>query len=482
MKIKKKWITAYLLAFCLLLSCFLYSPLLVYADTQKEYSSVLTDLTKDSSFKIEDYPVKADDYSLNVVQVAESSGEELLVYVYQPSGGYGNLVASSINISTANLSFVNYKLNLCNHSSTLYKYVVENFVVSEDLTRSYEITSIYRPFNAVVDTNTNNGNTINEVNYPVAKKWVFTTTETGTSVYCQDIETIEITDKYVGFVRYEDGDWWHLWGESACDRHFVAFSTDRRIDRLIEADIYFQSQETWLYTDLTSFYDDWTFGDVKDEYAYLTYTQKGNYDNGHYNYVWDRIQTVDDFVASVNISSTYSCGRFDLENISKITNEELSSLQENQWVLSFKETAYEINRSIHAHNSEATRVSNVTILRLQFETDSVVYNLGVIDNKQTGSEEPINDFSTGFTSAFKTALALFLLIALLIMFPWLFKVIWWVISAPFKIIGWIIKKFKRKKSTVIIEDIDLHYHIPNKKKGKPKIEFKQREKKHKRKK
>ena len=129
MKIKKKWITAYLLAFCLLLSCFLYSPLPVYADTQKEYSSVLTDLTKDSSFKIEDYPVKTDDYSLNVVQVAESSGEELLVYVYQPSGGYGNLVASSINISTANLSFVNYKLNLCNHSSTLKKFInlkVEN--------------------------------------------------------------------------------------------------------------------------------------------------------------------------------------------------------------------------------------------------------------------------------------------------------------------------------------------------------------------
>ena len=33
-------------------------------------------------------------------------------------------------------------------------------------------------------------------------------------------------------------------------------------------------------------------------------------------------------------------------------------------------------------------MSDVTILRLKFETDGVVYNLGVVDNKQTSSVIP----------------------------------------------------------------------------------------------
>ena len=64
------------------------------------YSEVLDDLKKDTSFKPENYPTKADDYSLQIIQLAESVNKEFFVYVYQPSGKTKNFKASSINIST----------------------------------------------------------------------------------------------------------------------------------------------------------------------------------------------------------------------------------------------------------------------------------------------------------------------------------------------------------------------------------------------
>ena len=46
----------------------------------KEYTGVLEDLQKDESFSESYYPVVADDYSLQMVQIAESSDKELFVY------------------------------------------------------------------------------------------------------------------------------------------------------------------------------------------------------------------------------------------------------------------------------------------------------------------------------------------------------------------------------------------------------------------
>ena len=43
------------------------------------YTNVLTDLKKDESFDIEDYPEVLKNYSLNVIQVAESVDGELFI-------------------------------------------------------------------------------------------------------------------------------------------------------------------------------------------------------------------------------------------------------------------------------------------------------------------------------------------------------------------------------------------------------------------
>ena len=84
---------------------------------------------------------------------------------------------------------------------------------------------------------------------------------------------------------------------------------------------------------------------------------------------------------------------------------------------------------------------------MQFETDGMVYNLGVIDNKQSGSNEPVNDYTTtlSLNHYIKIALAIILLIILFVCFPWIFKVLWWIISAPFKFVAWIVKSVKKSK-------------------------------------
>lgn len=75
------------------------SPVIAMAESIS-YSGVLDDLKKDSSFKPSNYPQNAEDYSIQVIQLAESVDKELFVYAYQPSGKSKNLKASSINIST----------------------------------------------------------------------------------------------------------------------------------------------------------------------------------------------------------------------------------------------------------------------------------------------------------------------------------------------------------------------------------------------
>lgn len=456
-----------LLAIVLSISCFLtcFVPVtnIVYASSigvVGGYTNVLDDLQKDTNFNVDDYPVIQDDYSLQVITIAESSDKELFVYVYHPIGDYTKSIARSIFMSSDKsvMQFVNYNLDYINSKGVFAKYRVNNFVVKNYYPRNYEITSIYRRFIKNVDSEPDNGNVINEIEFKVAKCWTFNTTDTGTTMSCQDLDVITITSKYVGFVRYEDGNWWHMWGESACDRHFVAFDTDKQIDRLMEADIYYQYQENGIYDPTVGFADtNYSFGEIKDGYAYLTYTQIGNYNNGHYNYTWDRIQTVDSFVESVDITTTYTCGIFDIENSSKITDENVGYLREQKWVLSFLETAVTVTRSMEWETTLYTRVGNVSILRLKFETAGVMYNLGVIDNKQSGSSEPINTWSTNveLNDTFKLLLILLLLILLVIVLSpvlpivfntiWfvvktIIKVVWWVITLPFKLLGAIFKK------------------------------------------
>ena len=60
------------------------------------FSNVLEDLESDENFVVEEYPVNMTDYSLQIINVAESTDKELFIYVYQPCSPNDRLKATSI--------------------------------------------------------------------------------------------------------------------------------------------------------------------------------------------------------------------------------------------------------------------------------------------------------------------------------------------------------------------------------------------------
>ena len=432
----------------------------VAAEKNKTASGVLEDLSKDVSFNTENYPSNAKDYSLSVMQLAESTDKELFIYVYQPSGD--KVKASSINISTTindDISFFNYSLELLNFEGTLFKYKVTGFEVKKDPVRYYAISSIYRPFDTGIGDKKSGNNTINEVNYAVNRQYCFGEINGKPYINCIDIETIVVTDKFVGFVRYPDG--FKLFtGAGACDSHFVAFNTDKKIDKLFEADVYYTTQKVSydFFTEDSPF--SIKFGDSKtDNYAYLKYTDKVEHTGGGFfagTYKWDRIQSVDDFIKTEDRTTVYYGAVLNSKVSSKLTDEALNELKGKKWVLRFTETSYNkapksgMGAATYYH-AETTMVGNVTILRLKFETNGITYNLGVIDNKQTGSTEPSNstDIKVEPNATGKGIIYLILFVLLLVLLapllPYVLNAIILIVSLPVKLISEIVKLIKSSK-------------------------------------
>ena len=444
---------AFVLGICAVITTAAQTPLVARAESIT-YSGVMEDLKKDTSFKPENYPSKADDYSLQIIQLAESTNKELFVYVYQPSGKTKNFKASSINISTTvndSISYLNYKLELLNSSGVFYKYKVSGLTVKDESVRYYAISSIYRPFDESIDKQASGGNTVTEVNYAVNKQYCFGEINGKPYVNCVDIETIVVTDKFVGFVRYPDGFKLYV---GACDSHFVAFNTNKPMDKLLEADVYYTTQE---YSSSWAAFvgENETFGDKADKYAYLKYTDKVEHTGGGLfagTYKWDRIQTVDDFIKNEDREQIFSGAVIDVKISSKLTDAALNELKGKKWVLRFTETDYTLWSGQGTYGTFSTIVGDVTILRLKFETDGITYKLGVIDNKQSGSKDPSNetDIDISLNKRGKMLLYLLMLILLIILLapilPYVLQAIVWIISLPFKGISAAVKSTKRRRA------------------------------------
>ena len=423
---KRYFLVVILLLSCLLTSLLGTAPAIAYAD-DFIYTNVLEDLQTDENFNKSNYPVKSDDYSLQVIQVAESTTNELFVYVYQPSA---NVKASSINISTVIgevPEYNNYKLNFINSNGVFYKYKVNNLTVKQDEIRRYDVLSIFRPFSNVLDDKPTDDNTINELAFKVAKSWTIQTvkdeiTEEEKIIYdCIDFETIKITDKHVGFVRYLTG---FAFYNSSCDSHYIAFSTDRQIDKLMEAEVYYTTRDVEARINLTGEHP--SYGDYKDNYVRLSYTDSKVVNGvfGH-EYTWDRIETIE-----------------------KLVDEEKLSLKDNpwiegkNWVLRFAETDYKLVPGVSGVNhSYYTEVSNVSILRLKFESEGITYNLGVIDNKQSGDLNPDNNYGWQMPLWLKIIIVVLCLFVLAMVLVFI-KPVWDLIC---KFFSWFFGLFKRKK-------------------------------------
>lgn len=415
-----------------------------------KYTNVLYDLQTDEDFDASDYVVDNDDYSLQVIQIAESNDKDLFIYVYQPCSPNKYLNATSINISQEsdeNLHFINYALTLLNSNGVFYKYKVNNFRFENTETRYYNISSIFRRFIAGLDEDTGNDNTISEIAFDVGKKYIANTVDGVVSYYCTEIATVLITDKFLDSFRYWNG--YFIFAYEKVDRHFVAFSTDYDIDKLYEVDLLFTTKDYSAYNinilpiDLLSWEVSRTYESPVEHYLTLHYTQKSDVGAhgifGH-SYEWNRIETVDDFLS---------------ENSSNMNETTISNVSNKQFVLSFYETYWAESVTMGVSSVAGTEVYDLSILRLKFEVDGVVYNLGAIDNKQSSDNIPSNKNQHIFgltTNGLKAILGIILFIIILILLApfmpqivnfvvWLFTGIWHIISAPFKAI----KKNKNKK-------------------------------------
>ena len=196
------------------------------------------------------------------------------------------------------------------------------------------------------------------------------------------------------------------------------------------------------------------FGEKEDNYAYLKYTDKVEHNGGGLfagTYTWDRIQSVEEFIATENRDNIYHGAILDVTYSTKLTDEALQALQGKHWVLRFAETEYTLWSGDSSYGKIATMVGDVTILRLMFETDGIVYNLGVIDNKQTGSNQPSNvtEVKVSLNDKGKRIVWLLLLILLLVLLapilPYVIQFIIFIISLPFRLIGWLIRLVKRRR-------------------------------------
>lgn len=345
-----------------------------YAATSN-YSNVLDDLRKDENFDFNDYPNVDNDFSLQVIQIAESMGGELFLYVYQPAAHYLPLTATSVNMSLSEEvdGTALFHLSLVSSEGVLQKYRVDGVRVSSDEVRYYNITSIYRDWIKGIDEETGNDNIDKEVYFPVSKIFTASTSENGEINYsCKDTEVVQIIDPYVDFLAFGHGvTWSNFWGSllgitNYTDVHYIAFSTDLKIDILEQADVTYTTQ---------SYYGrrgDYSYGSVSEpQYKTLTKEDYGTAVDGAVE--WKCIQKTEDFIKTAGLTGAAK-----------------TEVEKSQYVLIFLQTPFSTEQrsslSGHYNYDDGTKVSHVSILRLQFETDGVSYNLGAVMDKLEGDD------------------------------------------------------------------------------------------------
>lgn len=449
---------------------------------ERVYTNVLADLQKDTTFNVINYPEISDSKNelygtIQVMQIAESESNELYLYTYQPSNKTQQLTATEVNMSLSETvdGTSLFPLTLLNSNGVFCKYLVQGVVVSNDSTRYYNITSIYRDWVKEIDGETGNDNIKNAVAFAVGKLYMVETVDDVATYSCEKVDVITILNPYAGFLRYDEGLHWDFIFNTthATDVHFIAFDTDFPIDTLQEADISYYTQP-YIWKSLST--GGWTYGDKSDiQYMTLTGEQEGgNAGDGFMGikYTWKRIQRAENFKQSVSLN-----------------DEAQQAVDKTKWVLVFLETPFTQSQATtwagDQVTEKGTKVSEVTILRLKFVTAGKTYNLGTVSDKITEGDKPGGgahglgfldtlckwlEQVTGLPAwAWKIIIcALPFVIALPILsavfpvvgqilfailkglgtaFLWLLKGLWWLICLPFKGIAALARTIQERRAS-----------------------------------
>lgn len=392
--------------FLLAVTFFSYSPLKTFAQDSGEYTSVLEDLNLDENFDQSSYKYDSTDLSLNIIQIAESTNNNLFIYTFQPSYGLYDFCATSINMSinSDDTGFSIYRLQLLSSEHGFQKYLVEDFSVLEVSERYYNIASIYRKVESCDDVES----LTDEIGFK-GKRFKAVGVGENVSYYIDDIEVIQVTGQYVGYIRYEDNAIWGGYDEEDKDSFFLAFSCDRPIDDLIAATVTAKIIKTETKRTVT-FGINWKVKDKNIDTSTKQKTFKLNRNNkyqfstpgvlGSEKYQWSEIQTITEFKAEKNLKLNSSV-----------------KIDDYDWVLRFFNAPHIIDSKSYVlweRKTEITyTVKEVVLIELSYKVGDNLYNLGVVGNKQSSSKGPSGTVS-GIPNV-RNIIKIILLILLLIL-------------------------------------------------------------------
>ena len=356
------------------------------------------------------------------------------------------------------------------------KYLIDGVKVSSTAIRYYNITSIYRVWDKAIDGEPDNGNIKKEKYFRVGKCYTAETVDGFVKYSCKNVDVIEIINPFVDFISYgQQSNWDYIFGVTKwTDIHYIAFSTDKKIDTLKEADVTYTTQ-SYHFTGKNG--EGYTYGE-KSVPQYITLTGKEEIGiDGYEKYTWNSIYRAEDFIKTTELTGTAK-----------------TEVEKSEFVLVFLKTSFEEQEKWsmmqgHYKETDGTKVSDVSILRLMFETDGITYNLGALMDNQEGDNIAGNKpeyASIGFwayiwqcivrffngtatlTEQIVAVIALFIgllalpivVVILSVFFPsfgvvvktilkgiftgvmYLFKGLWWIICLPLKGIKAIINKAK----------------------------------------
>ncbi|MDE7337067.1 MAG: hypothetical protein K2N32_03015 [Clostridia bacterium] len=390
---------AYTLCLAVIFLCFAISVIMPnYAcAAATTYSNVFDDLRSADNFDVGLYPANSRDSSIYVIQIAESEDRELFIYTYQPCQRMKVLTATKINMSLAKKvdSTKLYDLTLLSSEGVFCKYIVNDFTVSDKDVRYYNISSIYRNFLDGIDTDTAEDldNKIIGKSFAVGQVWEARDVGDTVRYDMYEEEVLTITEQMIGLRRYYQGFAWN--SNTSIDAHYLAFNCDHKIDKLLSATVDFYTQ-SWKHTVGQSYKFGEKIQHTVNLYDYQMAESKKSGWFGKEKY-WHRMNSTTEFVKEVEAEG-----------------EEKENLLKYSWILNFYETTIEreftgsdIVKSLlipgymfkgiyDGCTKSGTYVSDVTLLRLEFEYDGEIYNLGVVSNTQSGSNKPTNSNSEKF--------------------------------------------------------------------------------------
>ena len=447
-----------------------------FANTVRLYTSVLTDLQSDAEFNVADYPAVSNDYSIQLIQIAESSDGELFVYTYQPCMGSRIMPATDINMSLNDTveGTKLYSLQLIDFVGVFAKYLVKGVTVSSDSVRYYTLSTIYRNWYKDVDSASVRDNTVNGVGFPVGWLWMATTEGDTVTYSATATELIRVYEEYLFMLRFSDGFKFH--NIKSCDAHFLSFNTDKPVTHIFEAKLEFVTRDYTKVKGQSAKYSD----PVKHEVTLLD-TDVFSFKGAQF----DRIERTADFLENSAVN---------------LDDEDRQLLASRMWIFDFYETNYQSDFGgddilwwmfvpfygqykfvKDAITTRGTLVTEAVVLRLKYAYDGQIYDVGVVSNKQSGSNTPRNLqktfwetlgnlFGVSPSKAKTIFIVVVIVIALAILLPvlsaifpvfgqvlamifkglgigllWLLKGLWWLICLPFKGIAALVRKIKEKQ-------------------------------------